>query len=140
MHTDPTQSSVEAVPAAVVMRLRDALYGQLADVAQEIASLVAHRGREQHGEWFAEPVARFDHTRLTLDEVGWSERDPEQDANIHLDRHRDAITSALRQQLEHERYQMAERGRAAKQQRQRAYARALVIETWAVSVGLEAGS
>jgi hypothetical protein len=125
------------IPAAAVLRLRDALYGQLSYVAQELASAVRARGRERHPEWFAEPVARFDRTRTLLDEIGWRDRDSERDTEIDLDQHLQVIVAALRDQLATERHLGSEPGDAAKTQRERARRYALTIETWAKSVGLE---
>jgi|CZKG01.1.fsa_nt_gi hypothetical protein len=124
------------IPADAVLRLREALYGQLGDIAEELASLVRTPGHERHTEW-SEPVARFDRTRALLDEIGWNEPDPEQRAEIDLDQHRQVIVAALSDQLESERYLMAEQGPAAEQQRQRAYARALTIETFMAAAGLD---
>ncbi|MFI4977378.1 MAG: hypothetical protein ACHQC8_01675 [Solirubrobacterales bacterium] len=124
------------IPAKAVLRLREALYSQLGDVAEELASADRRPGREVHDEW-SEAVARFDRARALLDEIGWTESDPERDAEIDLDRHRQVIVAALSDQLEAERYLMADKGRAAESQRQRAYGRALIIECFAESVGLE---
>lgn len=125
------------ISAEAVLRLREALYGQLGEVAEELTPIILSRERE-HADW-SEPVARFDRTRALLDEIGWNERDPERDVAIDLDQHREVIIDALREALATEQHFMAEQGDHAAVQRQRAYARALTIETWAASVGLEVG-
>lgn len=123
------------IPAETVLRLRDALYVQLGEAAEELTSIVLSQGRE-HADW-SEPVARFDRTRALLDEIGWNERDLERDVAIDVDQHRKVIIDALRDALATEHHFMAEPGDHAAAQRQRAHARALSIETWADSVGLE---
>jgi hypothetical protein len=110
------------IPADAVLRLRDALYSHLGEAAEELASIVRSQGRE-HADW-SEPVARFDRTRAVLDVTGWNQ-------------HREVIGDALRDALATERHFMAEQGDHAAGQRQRAYTRALTIETWAKNVGLE---
>jgi hypothetical protein len=82
-----------AIPAAAVLRLREALYSQLGKVAEELDQIVVSAGRA-HDDW-SEPVARFDRTRALLDVLGWNERDPELDVEIDLDRHRRVIVEAL---------------------------------------------
>ena len=124
-----------AVPAAAVLRLREALYGQVGKVADEISEIVVTPWRADE-DW-SPLVARFDRTRVLLDEVGWNERDPERDIQIDLDRHRQVIVEALSDELDGERYLMSEKGRGAKKQRKRAQARAATIETWAESAGLK---
>jgi hypothetical protein len=123
------------IPAAAVLRLREALYSELGNAAAEIDAIRV-TPRRAHDDW-SPPVARFDRTRALLDELGWNERDPEHDTEINLDQHRQVIVAALNAQLEVEHHLMSEKGDAAKTQRQRAYARALTIETWAKSIGLE---
>jgi hypothetical protein len=125
------------IPAEAVLRLREALYSQLGYIAEELASLARTPGREINDEW-SEPVARFDRTRALLDQIGWSERDPEQDVEIDLDRHRQVILAALNDHLSIERYLMSEEGDHAAGQRQRAHARALTIESFMAAAGLEA--
>jgi hypothetical protein len=58
-------------------------------------------------------------------------------SEIDLDAHRQVIVDALTDALATEHHLMAEQGDHAESQRQDAYARALTIETWADSVGLE---
>ncbi|HYM53920.1 MAG TPA: hypothetical protein VES97_01050 [Solirubrobacteraceae bacterium] len=87
------------IPADDVPRLREALYGQLGDVAEGLASVTRTPGRGVHSEW-AEPMTRFDLNRALLDQVGWNDRDPEQDAEIDLDIHWETIETALRWDLD----------------------------------------
>lgn len=117
------------IPADAVLRLREALYGQLGNVAEELASAERDPAREAHGAW-AEPVARFDRARALLDQIGWNERDPEHDAQIDLDQHRAVILEALTEALENERYLLDQPGNLAEPQRQRAYGHALIIESF----------
>jgi hypothetical protein len=124
------------IPADAVLRLREALYSQLGDVAEELASADRRPGREVHDEW-SEAVARFDRTRALLDEIGWSERDPERDVEVDLDRHRHVIVDALSDQLDAEHFLMAEHGQAAEKQRQRARDHALTIASFMAAAGLE---
>jgi len=81
-------------------------------------------------------VARFDRTRALLDEIGWNERDHEQDVEIDLDRHRQVIEEALSEALEGERSLMSEKGQGAAQQRSRARARAATVEEFMAAAGL----
>jgi hypothetical protein len=124
------------IPADAVLQLRGALYSELGDVAEELASAVRPPEREASDEW-PKLVARFDRTRAVLDVIGWTERDPERDVEIDLDLHRRVIVDALSDALEGERDLMLEEGDAAKEQREHAGQRAKVIEAFAASVGLE---
>lgn len=124
------------IPAPAVLRLREALYHQLGDVAEELASADRRPGPKVHQEWSA-AVARFDRTRALLDEIGWSERDPERGVEIDLDQHRQVIVDALSDQLNAEHFLMAEQGQAAETQRQRARRHARTIEAFMTTVGLE---
>ena len=124
------------IPADAVLRLREALYGQIGDVAEDLATATRQPGREAREEW-TEPVASFDRTRTLLDQISWNERDPEQDAEIDLDQHRQVIVEALSAQLETEHHLMSERGPAAAQQRRRARSYAHTIETFMAAAGLD---
>ncbi len=123
------------IPAEAVVRLREALHSELGNVAQELDEIVVTSGRA-HDDW-SPPVARFDRTRVLLDEIGWNERDPERDAEIDADQHGQVIVAALSDLLESERYLMAEEGPAVEKQRQRASAHALTIETFMAAAGLD---
>jgi hypothetical protein len=126
------------IPADAVLRLREALYSQLGDVAEELATVDRRprADREQRNEW-AEPVASFDRTRLLLDEIGWCDRDPERGAEIDLNQHRQIIKAALSADLDAEQYLMAEQGHGAEKQRQRARGHILTIESFMTAAGLE---
>lgn len=127
-----------SIPAEAVLRLREALYSQLGYIADELAAIARTPGREINDEW-SEPVACFDRTRALLDQIGWNERNPEQDAKIDLDQHRQVIRAALNDHLKIEHYLMSEQGDHAAGQRQRAHARALTIEAFMAAAGLEGG-
>jgi hypothetical protein len=125
------------IPAEAVLRLREALYGELGDVAEELASVSRRpRARQQRDKW-AQHLARFDRNRALLDEIGWVQRDPERDTEIDLARHRQAIVEALTAALESERHLMAEQGARAEQQRRNAHARAVTIESFMAAAGLD---
>jgi hypothetical protein len=126
------------IPADAVLRLREALYGQIGDVAEDLATATRQPAREAREEW-TEPVARFDRTRALLDEIGWNERDPERSAEVDVDQHRQVIVEALSAQLESEHHLMSERGPAAAQQRHRARNYARTIEALMAAVGLDGG-
>jgi hypothetical protein len=85
------------IPGEAVLLLREALYMQLGDVSEDLASV--DRPPKDHGVW-AEPVARFDRTRAALDLVGWDALDPEPDAELELGAHRQAVSEALSWWLE----------------------------------------
>jgi len=129
--------STTTIPADAALLLRRALYGQLGDVAEELASARRQPQADpaQVAEWH-EPVARFDRTRALLDVIGWSDRDPEQDVGIDLDAHRQVIEQALSDELASEHHLMSERGDAAAGQRERARGRAQALEAFAQSTGL----
>jgi len=123
------------IPAEAVVQLREALYSELGNVAQELDEIVVTAERVHDG--WSDPVARFDRTRALLDEIGWNERDPERDAEINLDRHRQVIKEALSEALEGEHHLMSEKGEGAVQQRSRARARAATIEAFMAAAGLD---
>jgi hypothetical protein len=112
------------IPAEDVLRLREALYMQLGDIAEDLASAARPPGREASDEW-PKLVARFDRTRAVLDAIGWSERDPEADAALDLAVHRPTIVAALREDLETERDMMDTDN---ERQRERATTNAAAIE------------
>ncbi len=92
-----------AITAPLVGTVRSALLSELGGVAGLIDGASMRADREQHYEWFEQPVEQFDAYRELLDLVGWS--DPEQEATrlIHLDVHRWALTAALEARLAIER-------------------------------------
>jgi hypothetical protein len=123
------------IPAEVVRELRGALYHQLGRAAEDIASAYSEPGHGNPDEW-SEPIARFERIRALLDRIGRSARDPERDITVS-DHHRQAVAAALSNDLEIEHSMMKEPGDAAAGQRERARARALMIEAFAESVGLD---
>ena len=92
-----------AITAPLLGTVRSALLSELGGVAGLIDGASMTADREQHYEWFEQPVEQFDAYRELLDLVGWS--DPEQEATrfIHLDVHRWALTTALEARLAIER-------------------------------------
>jgi hypothetical protein len=93
---------LSTIPADSVLRLRQALYTQLAGAAEELARAASRPGRERREEC-AEQVAHLDLVRGLLDAIGWRERDPEPDIALDLGRHRPTIITALREHLDIER-------------------------------------
>lgn len=120
------------IPGYAAREIRGALYHQLGGVAEDIAT--ARREPGPLDEW-AEPVARFDRMRALLDVIGWSPRDPERDVEVD-DRHRQALTAAVANDLEIARLLMAEQGEHADGQRERARVRAVTLEAFAEGAGL----
>ena len=59
-----------AIPADVVVQLREALFGQLGDVAQGLEAVIVRPAAARRREW-VEPVALFDRARAVLDLIGW---------------------------------------------------------------------
>lgn len=123
------------IPADAVAQLREALYSELGNVAEEVDAIVVTSGRARD-DW-SPPVPRFDRARALLDELGWNERDPERDVEVDLDCHRQVIVEALSEALEGERYLMNEQGRHAGRQRRNSRARAATIEAFMTAAGLE---
>jgi hypothetical protein len=123
------------IPAAAVVQLREALYSELGNVAEELDEIVVASERARD-DWSG-PVARFDRARAVLDEIGWNERDHEHDVEIDLDRHREVIEEALSAELERERCLMSEQGESAANQRSEARARAATVEAFMTAAGLD---
>jgi len=88
-----------AIPADVVVQLREGLFSQLGDVAQGLAAVIVRPAGARRREW-VEPVALFDRARAVLDLIGWEQRDPEPDVEVDLHPHRRAIEAALCRELE----------------------------------------
>jgi hypothetical protein len=87
------------IPADVVVQLREGLFSQLGDVAQGLDAVIVRPAAARRREW-VEPVALFDRARAVLDLIGWEQRDPEQEVEVDLHRHRRAIEEALCRELE----------------------------------------
>jgi hypothetical protein len=125
--------STIAIPAAVATELRSALYHQLGSRAEEIAT--ARREPTAEDEWRA-PVDRFGRACALLDVIGWGACEPEPDLEVD-NRHRPTLAAALGDDLEILRWLAGERGEHAEGQRERATARAQIIEAFAESAGLQ---
>ncbi|HEV3319487.1 MAG TPA: hypothetical protein VG053_07120 [Solirubrobacteraceae bacterium] len=88
-------STMLTVPAEMAEHLRSGLHSGIGDAAETIAQVVGEAGREQHPEWYREPLAHFDRVRALLDLIGWSATDPAVGVSVDLSEHRQAILDAL---------------------------------------------
>lgn len=88
-------STMLTVPAEMAEHLRSGLHSGIGDAAETIAQVVGETGREQHPEWYREPLAHFDRVRALLDLIGWSATDPAVEVRADLSEHRQAILDAL---------------------------------------------
>jgi hypothetical protein len=88
-------STMLTVPAEMAEHLRNGLHSGIGDAAETIAQIVAETDREQHPEWYREPLAHFDRVRALLDVSGWSATDPAVEVSVDLCEHRQAILDAL---------------------------------------------
>jgi hypothetical protein len=60
---------------------------------------VLDAGREQHPEWYREPLEHFDRVRALLDLIGWDATDTPAEVHIDLHEHQGAILDALRVEM-----------------------------------------
>lgn len=88
-------STMLTVPAEMAEHLRSGLHSGIGDAAETIAQVVGEPGREQHPEWYREPLAHFDRVRALLDLIGWNATDPAVEVRADLSEHRQAILDAL---------------------------------------------
>ena len=88
-------STMLVVPAEMAEHLRSGLHSGIGDAAETIAQVVAEPGREQHPEWYREPLAHFDRVRALLDMIGWGATDPAVEVSVDLREHRHAVLDAL---------------------------------------------
>ena len=92
-------SSKLTIPAELVRTLRMGLHSELGHAASEIDHTAYQRGREEHPEWYQEPLARLDGVRALLDLVGWGETQHPVEVEIELPEHFTALFGALRSQV-----------------------------------------
>ena len=92
-------SSKLTIPAELVRTLRIGLHSELGHAASEISHITHQRGREEHPEWYQEPLARLDGVRSLLDQVGWGETRQSVAIEIELTEHYAAVFGALRGQV-----------------------------------------
>jgi hypothetical protein len=88
-------STMLTVPAEMVGYLRSGLHSGIGDAAETIAQVVGEPGREQHPEWYREPLTHFDRVRALLNTIGWAATDPPAEVSVDLHEHRHAILDAL---------------------------------------------
>jgi hypothetical protein len=88
-------TTILTVPAEMAEHLRSGLHSGIGDAAETIAQIASEAGREQHPEWYREPLARFDRVRALLDVIGWSATDPAVEVSVDLCEHRQAVLDAL---------------------------------------------
>lgn len=92
-------STTLVVPPEMVRYLRDGLHNEIDNAAQAISQVVVDAGREQHPEWYREPLEHFDRVRALLDLIGWDETDSSAEVRVDLREHRRAILDALRMEM-----------------------------------------
>jgi hypothetical protein len=88
-------STMLVVPAEMAEHLRSGLHSGIGDAAETIAQVVGEPGREQHPEWYRDPLAHFDRVRALLDMIGWGATDPAAEVSVDLCEHRQAVLDAL---------------------------------------------
>jgi len=88
------------IPAAMVSRVRNSLFGELGGAAHDVGSVTEKRGREDHPEWFVDCLVSFDLARALMDHVGWSEATPPAAVQIDVERHGDLVLAAVRGEVE----------------------------------------
>lgn len=88
-------STMLVVPAEMVEHLRSGLHSGIGDATETIARVVGETGREQHPEWYREPLAHFDRVRALLDLIGWGATDPAAEVSVDLREHQQAVLDAL---------------------------------------------
>jgi hypothetical protein len=88
-------STMLTVPAEMVGHLRSGLHSGIGDAAETIAQVVCEPSREEHSEWYREPLSHFDRARALLDTIGWAATDPPAEVSVDLREHRHAVLDAL---------------------------------------------
>ncbi len=75
--------SLLRVPARMVGEACYGLHTVLGQAAQDISVITDRKGRESRGEWYREPLERFDRARALLDLLGWG--DPGRPTEVLVD-------------------------------------------------------
>jgi len=88
------------VPAEMVGRVRNSLFGELGGAAHDVGQACERWGRESHPEWFADGLASFDEARALMDHIGWVEASLPQAAQIGVKRYGDLLLATLRGEVE----------------------------------------
>jgi hypothetical protein len=60
------------VPKRMAGEARYGLHSVPGQAAQEVSVISDRKGREDHPEWYREPLVRFDRARMLLDLFGWA--------------------------------------------------------------------
>jgi len=93
-------SKTITIPAEMVGRVRNSLFGELAGAAHDIGQAAERWGRESHPEWFADSLATFDTARALMDHLGWTQADPSVAAQLDVERHSELLLATLRGEVE----------------------------------------
>lgn len=88
-------NAIITLPADAISDLRSGLHSALGAATEAIDSVVTMRGREQHPEWYHEPLEHLDRVRALLDRIGWSDTQPATDIQLDVRTHRWALERAL---------------------------------------------
>jgi hypothetical protein len=88
------------VPVDVVPLLYSGLQLDIGHrILPELQELFMRPGRKDHPEWFTEPFRRLDAARELLGVIDWPRDHPAVETDIEIDRHREALMSALDAEL-----------------------------------------
>jgi len=93
-------SKTITIPAEMVGRVRNSLFGELAGAAHDIGQTSERWGRESHPEWFTDSLAAFDDARALMDHLGWTEANPPVAARLDVERYGDLLLATLRGEVE----------------------------------------
>ncbi len=83
------------VPVQLVGVLRSGLHSEIGNAAEAIAQVAGDAGREQHPEWYQEPLEHLARTRALLNLIGWSTTVPAIAVHVDLREHREAVLDGL---------------------------------------------
>lgn len=83
------------VPAQLVGVLRNGLHSEIGNAAESLAQVAGQADREQHPEWYREPIEYLDRTRALLDLIGWSATSPSDEVRVDLREHRETVLDGL---------------------------------------------
>jgi hypothetical protein len=87
--------SLLRVPARMVGEARYGLHSVLGQAAQDISVITDRKGRESRGEWYREPLERFDRARALLDMLGWGDPGRPTEALVDAREHGWALLKGL---------------------------------------------
>jgi len=95
-----SKKHVITIPADMVGRVRNSLFGELSSAAQAVIAACERRGREEHPEWFTEGLASFERVRSLLDQVGWAAAKPPEAVRIVAGSFGELLLEAVRGEVE----------------------------------------